>query len=108
LGKQAEDAVERLADMARKAAKSKQSDPEQEIEKQRLMAEVKDAQEKRQIEIGNLKLMAEKLRNEVGISAAELQIKNRDADRQDRDADRQDRQQVIDTIHDEQELQIER
>lgn len=108
LGKQAEDAVERLADMARKAAKSKQSDPEQEIEKQRLMAEVKDMQQKRGIEIENLKLTGQKLQNEVGISAAELQIKTRDADRQDRDADRQDRQQVIDTIHDEQELQIER
>lgn len=101
LGKQAEDAVERLAEMARKAARSKQTDPEQQIEKERLQAEVRDAQEKRQIEIGNLRLMMQKLENEVGISAAELRIK-------ERDAAREDRQQVIDAVHDEAELQIER
>lgn len=101
LGKQAEDAVERMAEMARKAAKQRQSDPQNEIEKQRLMQEAKDAQAKVQIELENLKLTNKKLDAEAQIAAVTLKIKQEELELKKR-------QQVIDTIHDEQEIQIER
>jgi len=85
LGKQAEDALERMAVMAKAAASKPKEDPAAQIEQQRLMLDYEHVKAQMGLEVQKLELEAQRAQTDAQRAEVELAIKQ--ADLQLREAD---------------------
>lgn len=115
LGKQAEDAIDQMAEMAREMAKNPPPNPEAEMAKaemqlkgQEFQAKMKEAEQKIMLEVENLKLTGEEKKANIALKGAELQLKERELGGQEVQRVLDEDQRQFDNQAKVAEIQIER